>query len=140
MYSMTEARDGLVVYVVADGGKVRFLHDAEGEMRDVQDFDTRGHEGTPGKMPSGSTPADDAKDAFARVVADRMNSLIAHGGKVDGFVVAALAPIIHEIKTHLSKPATAKIIKTFTKDLTNVPAHELRKHFDIPETGWVLPQ
>ncbi|ATJ89527.1 peptidase [Acetobacter senegalensis] len=136
---MAESRDGRVIYVVADGGKVRFLHDAQGEFKDVQDFDAHDHEGTPGKVPSGSTPADNAKDAFARVVADRINALVNKGGQIDGFVLAAPAPVLHEIRTHLSKPAEAKLIKSFPKDLTNIPAHELRSHFDIPATGWQLP-
>ncbi|MBO1326017.1 host attachment protein [Acetobacter sp. TBRC 12305] len=140
---MTEARDGLIVYVVADGGKARFVHDADGTMRDVQDFDTRSKgegDATPGKMPAGSTPSDLHKDAFARTVADRMNDLVAHDtAQVAGFVLAAPAPVLHEIRTHLSKPAAAKVITALPKDLTNVPAHDLRGHFDIPATGWVLP-
>lgn len=136
---MLESRDGRVIYVVADGGKVRFLHDAQGEMCDVTDFDQHDHEGTPGKVPSGATPADQAKEAFARVVAERINAAVQSGGKVDGLVIAAPAPILHEIRENLSKPAQAKLIKTFTKDLTNIPAHDLRHHFDIPATGWQLP-
>lgn len=136
---MLESRDGRVIYVVADGGKVRFLHDSQGEMRDVTDFDQHDHEGTPGKMPSGSTPADQAKDAFARVVAERINAAVQAGNKLDGIVLAAPAPVLHEIRESLSKPAQAKIIKTFVKDLINIPAHDMRRHFDIPATGWQLP-
>ncbi|GBQ07622.1 host attachment protein [Acetobacter cerevisiae] len=136
---MIESRDGRVIYVVADGRKVRFLHDGEGKMHDVQDFDSEKHEATPGKMPTGATPKDAAKDGFARVVADRLNALVNSGEKIDGFVLAAPAPVLHEIRQHLSKPAAAKLIKTFDKDFTNIPAHDLRKHFDIPATGWVLP-
>ncbi|MCX2561607.1 host attachment protein [Acetobacter farinalis] len=136
---MSEARDGRVIYVVADGGKVRFLHDSAGKLHDVQDFDSEKHEGTPGKLPTGATPKDAAKDGFARVVADRLNALANSGEKIDGFVLAAPPSVLHEIRTHLGKPATAKLIKTFDKDFTNIPAHDLRKHFDIPVTGWVLP-
>ncbi|MFT9025762.1 host attachment protein [Acetobacter indonesiensis] len=136
---MPNSMDGRVIYVVADGGKVRFLHDSQGQLKEVQDFDAHDHQGTPGKVPTASTPADNAKDAFARVVADQINAAINKGGKIDGIVLAAPATTLHEIREHLSKPATAKLIKTFTKDLTNIPTHDLRDHFDIPETGWQLP-
>ncbi|MFT9361324.1 host attachment protein [Acetobacter okinawensis] len=136
---MTEERDGLVVYVVADGGKVRFLHDAQGEMRDVSDVKAEGHEDTPGKLPPETAPRTAAKEGFARNVADRINAMVAHGDKVAGFVIAAPAPVMHDIRAHLSKPAEAKVIKTLIKDLTNIPAHDLHGHFDIPATGWVLP-
>ncbi|GAN59410.1 MULTISPECIES: host attachment protein [Acetobacter] len=136
---MSESRDGQIVYIVADGGKVRFLHDSQGQMHDVVDFDQHDHEGTPGKVPSGSTPADQAKEAFARVVADRINAAVQKNSKIEGLVLAASAPVLHEIRENLSKPAQAKLIKSFPKDLTNIPAHELRSHFDIPATGWQLP-
>ena len=137
---MTEARDGQVVYVVADGGKVRFLHDSQGAMHDVEVSDSHAHTATPGQMPAGATPADARKDAFARSVADRMNAQVAHdGANVAAFVVAAPAPVLHEIRQHLSAPAAARVIKVLSKDLINIPSHELRAHFDIPATGWVMP-
>ena len=136
---MTEERDGLIVYVAADGGKVRFLHDAQGEMRDVTDLKADGHEDSPGKRPPETDPRRAAKEGFARNVADRINAMVAHGANVAGFVIAAPAPIMHDIRAHLSKPAEAKVLKTLLKDLTNIPAHDLHKHFDIPATGWVLP-
>ncbi|GAB3588451.1 MULTISPECIES: baeRF12 domain-containing protein [Acetobacter] len=137
---MTEARDGQVVYVVADGGKVRFLHDHQGSMHDVQVSDSHDHTGTPGQMPAGASPSDTRKDAFARSVAEHMNAQVAHdGANVAGFVLAAPAHILHEIREHLSAPAAARVIKVLSKDLINIPAHDIRDHFDIPATGWVLP-
>ncbi|MFT8516804.1 MAG: host attachment protein, partial [Acetobacter persici] len=121
---MIESQDGRVIYVVADGGKVRFLHDGQGKMHDVQDFDSETHEATPGKLPSGATPKDAAKDGFARVVADRLNALVNSGKTIDGFVLAAPAPVLHEIREHLSNPAAAKLIKTFDKVLPNIPSHD----------------
>lgn len=138
---MSEEHDGLVVYVVTDGGKARFLHDnGQGEMHDISDMNIHNDDDTPGKMPKGTTtPKEAAKDGFARYVADRMNGLVEYGAKVSGFVLAAPAEVLHEIKQHLRKTTEKKLIKTLTKDLTNIPNHDLPKHFDIPDTGWKIP-
>lgn len=133
---MTNSFDGEVLYVVADGGKARFLRHTDGKMVEVQAFDSASHEGTPGMTPSGSSLGEQKKDAFARVVADRMNAVTNTSKALDGFVLAAPGEVLHDIRGHLSKPAQDKLIKTFVKDLTNIPAHDLASHFDIPETGW----
>ena len=133
---MTEDQDGLVVYVVADAAGVWFLHDTGTTLRVVHEFGSHGHEGTPGKLPAGATPADRDRDAFGRVVAEEMNGMV---GKAAGFVLAAPAPVLHSIRSHLDKAATAKLLVGLSKDLGGIAAHDLRTHFDIPATGWVLP-
>lgn len=133
---MTNNFDGETVYVTADGAKARFFRHKEGKFEEVASIDEHHHEGTPGKTPSGSSPAEQKKDAFARVVADKINDLVAHNAGLDGIVLASPGEVLHDLRQHLTKPAQAKLLKTFVKDLTNIPAHDLPKHFDIPETGW----
>lgn len=133
---MTNSFDGEVVYIVADGAKAKLLRHKDGAFSAIETLDAQKAAGTPGVTSPGASPADRAKDAFARVVADRLNTLAAYGGALDGFVLAAPAEALHEIREHLSKPAQAKILKTLVKDLVNIPQSQLASHFDIPETGW----
>ncbi|MCH4024636.1 MAG: host attachment protein [Acetobacter sp.] len=130
------AQDGEVIYVVADGGHARLLrHEAHGLVA-FETLEAGKLSLPPGVMPRGATPADRAKDGFARGVADRLNDLSSHHHPLQGFVLAAPATALHEIREHLSKVAAEKIIKTFTKDLVGIPDHELLEHFDVPATGW----
>ncbi len=122
-------------YVVADGGKARFLTLDDGAMRTVQHFDNSGHGST--EDPSAGTsqlkapkadPKDQAKAHFAKQVADRLNEAV-RTHKADEIVLAAPAPILHEIREALDKAATGKLGKSLSKDLTNTPDHDLASHF-----------
>ncbi|NHN83292.1 peptidase [Acetobacter musti] len=133
---MPNSFDGETAYVVVDGGKAKFFKHKDGKFEEIASFDSAKHEGTPGMTPSGSSLGEQKKDAFARVVADRMNEITQRSSNLDGFVLAAPGEVLHDLREHLSKPAQQKLIKTLVKDLTNIPVSELPSHFDIPETGW----
>ena len=123
-------------YVVADGGKARILTLEGDEMRAVLSFDNSGH-GDTDEDPSAGTsqlkaprsdPHDQAKAQFAKLVAERVNEAV-RTGKTDEIVLAAPAHVLHDIREHLDKAATAKLGKSLSKDLTNTPTHELASHF-----------
>ncbi|NHO34380.1 baeRF12 domain-containing protein [Acetobacter fallax] len=133
---MVNSFDGETAYVVVDGQKAKFFKHKEGRFEEIASINSAKHEGTPGMTPSGSSLGEQKKDAFARVVADRMNEITQKSSNLDGFVIAAPGEVLHDLREHLSKPAQQKLIKTLVKDLTNIPVHDLPSHFDIPETGW----
>ena len=124
-------------YVVADGGKARILTRHEGEMRTLHHFDSSGHGDTDEDSSAGTSqlkapkadPHDQAKARFARQVAGRLNEAV-RTGKVDDIVLAASPQVLHEIREELDKAASAKLGKAVSKDLTNIPDHELASHFE----------
>lgn len=124
-------------YVVADGGKARILSFSGGDMRTLQHFDNSGHGDTPEDASSGtsqlkapkSDPHNQAKAHFAKQVAARLNEAV-RTGKLDEIVLAAPAHVLHDIREELDKAATAKLGKALSKDLTNIPDHQLASYFD----------
>ena len=128
--------EGETWYVVADGGKARILT-REGEtMRTRQSFDAAGHGDTDEDASGGtsqlkapkSDPHDQAKAHFAHEVASRINEAV-RINQVSEVMLAAPAPVLHEIRAKLDKKATAALGKTQSKDLTNIPDHDLAAHF-----------
>lgn len=128
--------DGTTWYVVADGGKARILTLADGAMRAVQQFDNSGHGSTDAdesgeisqlKAPK-ADPREQIKALFAKHVAKVLNEAV-RANNVDEIVLAAPPHMLHDIREGLDKAATAKLGKSFSKDLTNTPDHELAAYF-----------
>jgi len=131
------SKDNATWYVVADGGKARVLTGSGRSMRTVHVFDNSGDGSTDDDPAAGrsqltapeSDPHEQAKLAFEKKVADELNEAV-RTGKLDSIVLAAPAHALHNIRGHLNKAALAVLSKSLTKDLTNVPDHELAGHFD----------
>ncbi|MGI4746793.1 MAG: host attachment protein [Janthinobacterium lividum] len=130
------SKNGTTWYVVADGGKARILTLGDNGMHTLQQFDNSGR-GDTDEDPSGGTsqlkapksdPHMQAKSHFAKLVAARLNEAV-RTGKVDEIVLAASAHVLHDIREELDKAATAKLAKSLSKDLTNIPDHDLASHF-----------
>lgn len=128
--------DGDTWYVVADGGKARILTRDGEAMRTVQHFDAAGHgdaaadaagEVSQIKAPK-SDPNQQVKAHFAHEVAARINEAV-RTNRVASVVLAAPAPVLHEIREKLDKKATGALEKSLSKDLTNIPDHDLASHF-----------
>lgn len=124
-------------YVIADGGKARIATLSEGHMHAVHHFDNSGHGDTGSDLSAGtsqikapkSDPHDQAKAHFAVQVAERLNEAV-RAGDVDEIVLAAPGHVLHDIREGLDKAASAKLIKSISKDLTNTPESELAAHFE----------
>ena len=123
-------------YVVADGGKARFLAMQGGGMKTVQHFDESGHGDTdwdpsagPSQLKAPRTdPHEQAKSAFAKLVAEKLNEAVRIGA-VDDFMLAAPAHVLHDIRQGLDRAAAGKLTKSMSKDLTNTPDIEMAAHF-----------
>ena len=127
-------KNGTIWYVVADGGKARFLTHDGAHMHAVQSFandhgaddDLSG--GTRQLKAPKSDPHEQAKAHFAVQIAERLNEAV-RTGKVDEIVLAAPAHMLHDIREGLDKAAASKLARSLSKDLTNTPEHELASHF-----------
>ncbi len=123
-------------YVVADGGKARILTMQGESMRTVQHFDESGHGDTdwdpsagPSQLKAPRTdPHEQAKSAFAKLVAEKLNEAV-RVGAVDDIMLAAPAHVLHDIREGLDKAASGKLGKSLSKDLTNTPDIEMASHF-----------
>lgn len=128
-----------VLYVIADGEKARVLKLDAHQLRTVETLNV--HKGSNAEHDVGdikapkTDPKLQLKTHFAHDVAAHINKL-ARDPLIEGIFLAAPAKDLHEIRTHLDKTGEKKVFRTLTKDLTNVPDHELLKHLDRPETGW----
>jgi hypothetical protein len=113
-------------YVVADGGKARFLTRAkDGAMTTLSSFDSSGHGDTGEddaatighiKAPK-SDPAAQIKALFARQVAAHLNT------------AAEAQHVLNEIEAALDKRAAGMLRARLSKDLTNISDHDLPAHF-----------
>ena len=132
-----DSKHGVTWYVVADGGKARVLTGSGRGMHTVHVFDNSGLGNTDDDpaaarsqfTASESDPHEQAKLTFEKKIADELNEAV-QGGRVDSIVLTAPAHAMHNIRKHLSKATAAVLSRSLTKDLTNVPDHELASHFD----------
>ncbi len=132
-----DSKHGVTWFVVADGGKARVLTGSGRGMHTVHVFDNSGLANTdddPAAARSRFTapeldPHEQAKLSFEKTVADELNEAV-RTGKVDSIVLAAPAHALHNIRGHLARATVAVVSRSLTKDLTNVPDHELADHFD----------
>jgi protein required for attachment to host cells len=136
-----------VWYVIADGGRARFVErDERGAFRTISSFvSTELHakasdlgrdrparvmeSATPGR--SAIEPRRDLKDAakqdFVKLVAEQIDA--EHGrGQFDNLVLVAPPGVLTELKNHLSKAMAERVVNDVQKDLTNVPDHDLTGH------------
>jgi protein required for attachment to host cells len=130
-------RDEVTWFVVADGGKARMLTRAKnGAMTTVSHFDSSGHGDTGEddaatisqiKAPK-SDPGAQIKALFARQVAAHLNAAV-ETQQVDSIVLVAPGRVLSEIKEALDKRAAGLVRDSISKDLTNIPDHELGSHF-----------
>ena len=134
-------------YVIADGGRARFVErDERGAFRTVSSFvSTELHakasdlgrdrparvmeSATPGR--SAIEPRRDLKEAakqdFVKLVAEQIDA--EHGrAQFDNLVLVAPPGVLTELKNHLSKAMTERVVNDVQKDLTNVPDHDLTGH------------
>lgn len=132
-----DSKHGVTWYVIADGGKARALTGSGRGMHTVHVFDNSGLDNTDDDPAAArsrfavaeSDPHEQAKLTFEKQVADELNEAV-RTGRVDSIVLAAPAHALHNIRGHLSKATAAVVSNSLTKDLTNVPDHELASHFD----------
>jgi protein required for attachment to host cells len=140
-----------VWYVIADGGRARFVErDERGAFRTVSSFvSTELHakssdlgrdrparvmeSATPGR--SAVEPRRDLKEAakqdFVKLVAGEIDA--GHGrGQFDNLVLVAPPGVLTELKSNLSKPMAELVVGDLQKDLTKVPDHDLTGHLAPP--------
>ena len=140
-----------VWYVIADGGRARFVErDERGVFRTVSSFvSTELHakasdlgrdrparvmeSATPGR--SAVEPRRDLKEAakqdFVKLVAEQID--VEHGrGQFDDLVLVAPPGVLTELKNSLSKPMAELVVDDLQKDLTKVPDHDLAGHLAPP--------
>ncbi len=156
MSGVTIEHDAWVM--VGDGEKALFLRN-EGdatypnlEVVDVmeQDNPRSGEQGTdrPGRAFSSMGSRRSAmqetnwhkleKHRFAKEIADTLYSA-AHKGKYSKLVIAAPPMILGDIRKALHKEVSDKVVAEVSKDLTNMPAHEIERILagrpDAPDTS-----
>lgn len=138
-----------VLYVVADGGRARFIERNEaGDFRTFRDLESENiHDPSrtlgrsrPARVQESATatrhaiePRQDrrakAERAFIAIVAEQVN--IAHGGHYDLLVVAAPPRLVAHFRKSLSGAMLEKLEPSINKDLTKTPDKELSPHLPI---------
>ncbi|HWM31271.1 MAG TPA: host attachment protein [Methyloceanibacter sp.] len=134
-------------YVIADGGKARFVErDEKGAFRTVVSFvSTELHAKSsdlgrdrPARVMesvahgrSAVEPRRDLKEAaeadFVKLVAEEIDAGYKRK-QFDRLVLVAPAGALTELKKNLDKPLAKIVVNDLQKDLTNVPDHELTRH------------
>jgi protein required for attachment to host cells len=123
-------------YVLADGKQVRILQHDGHSMTQIQGFDAEGHGDSAHDADTsvshiqapGTDPHEQAKQRFARHVAKHLNEAVEHK-TVKHFHVAAPAHMLHDIVTHLNKPAEAALLSKQSKDLVHIAPSDVLTHF-----------
>ncbi|GBQ11594.1 host attachment protein [Swaminathania salitolerans] len=134
-----------VLYAICDGEKARFLRYDGQQMRTIQRFGAHDRNtDAEGEVASIKEPRSDpkvqVKERFARQIAEEIDAALKANPALEGLVLAAAPHVLHDIREHLSKATSRKLIKSESKDLTNIPDPELLSHFDRPATGWQIPR
>jgi protein required for attachment to host cells len=119
-------------FVVADGAKARILTEEAGHFRTIHHLDDSGHgeiedsalQGEHQRKAPHADPKQELKHQFARTVADYLNHAAA-GGRVDQIVLAAAPHVLHDIREGLNKEVAGKVIRSLSKDYTNIPDAQL---------------
>ena len=68
------------------------------------------------------------KHRFAKDIADALYSA-AHSGRYDKLVIAAPPMIMGDLRKAMHKEVSDKVVAEVSKDLTNMPPHEIEKIF-----------
>jgi len=140
-------RKSKVWYVVADGGRARFVERNEnGAFRTVASLvSTELHDRAsdlgrdrPGRVMESATtgrsaveprqdPKEAAKSDFVSLVADELSNQHERGA-FDQLMLVAPAGVLTELKQKLAKPLAQLVVRDLQKDLTKVPDHDLTEH------------
>lgn len=138
-----------VWYVIADGGRARFVErDEQGAFRTISSFvSTDLHEASrdlvsdrPGRVQESATPSrhsvepktdphEAAKEDFVRYVADQLQL---EQNNFEEIVLVAPPRVLGQIRTMLAKPIADAVGRELSKDLTKVPDHDLAEHLANP--------
>ncbi len=147
-------QNSIPCFVIADGGRVRFVFPADDNALHTRDASDAPHlhdqssdlgSDKPGRsFESGSVtrhaiaPKHDMhemeKQKFAHTVARKVCDLSATNGFSE-LILVAPAHILSEIQDHLDMTTAAKLVGTLAKDLTKVPDDALYPHLK----KWVQP-
>jgi protein required for attachment to host cells len=141
---MTDAK---LWYVIADGGRARFVErDEQGAYRTVlsfvaSDLHKRSSDlgrDRPSRVMESAGPGrsaveprrdlhEAAKEDFIALVAEQIAA--EHGrGQFDSLVLVAPPGVLTELRHKLSKPMADLVVGDLQKDLTKVPDHDLTAH------------
>ena len=144
-------RPSRVWYVIADGGRARFVaQDENGAFRTVlsfvsSDMHKRARDlglDRPARVQESANDArhaveprrdlhEAAKEDFIALVAEEIAA--EHGnGQFDQLVLVAPPKVLPELKQKLSKPMAALVVNDLQKDLTKIPDHDLAEHLPPP--------
>jgi protein required for attachment to host cells len=128
-----------IQFVIADGARARWVRRSENADDFVTSKETKaepratGHpegvvfEGTMGRrftVEESQGAARQHREAFAREVADTINAEAAEGA-FERLAIVAPARTLSAITHHLTKIASALLVKTLAKDLSKTPDHEI---------------
>ena len=128
-----------IQFVIADGARARWIRRSEDADDFVTSKETKAKsgsvahpegvvfEGTMGRrsiVEKSQGAAGEHREAFAREVADIINSEAAQGA-FERLAIVAPARTLSAIKHHLTKVASALLVKTLAKDLSKTPDHEI---------------
>jgi protein required for attachment to host cells len=139
------------LYVVADGGRARFIRFTEHhqfrtiraiESEHIHDRSSELGRAAPSRVQESASPTrqgveprsdphDRAERDFAKHVAETVND--DHGlGAFDALVLAAPSKVLAELRSALSTKIAEKITGDLAKDLTKIPDADLSKHLPRP--------
>ena len=144
------------LYVIADGGRARFVRPVEGRhfqtVRELESKHIHDRSHDLGQTPPSSVqesaspmrhgvepredPHDRAERDFARHVAQTLNS-DKEVASCDALVLVALSHTLAELRGGLSTEMAKKVATTLAKDLTKVPDADLPKHLPWPSPLWL---
>ena len=142
-------------YVIADGGRARFVRPAEGHhFRTVRQLESkhihdRSHDlgrKPPSRVQESASPTrhgieprqdphDRAERDFAHYVAQELNG-DADASSCDALIIAAPSHILADLQSALSRQLQDRIVTTLAKDFTKIPDAELPKHLPQPSPTW----
>ncbi len=142
-------------YVIADGGRARFVQPAEGHhFRTIRHVESahlhhRSHElgnKPPSRVQESTSPTrhgveprqdphDRAERDFARLIAQELNES-EEASACDALIIVAPSHTLAEIQSGLSRDLQAKLVTTLAKDLTKIPDSDLQKHLPQPSPVW----
>ncbi|MBL8906237.1 MAG: host attachment protein [Rhizobiales bacterium] len=142
-------------YVIADGGRARFVRPAERQhfrtIRNIESGHLHHHSHELGRKPPSRVqesasptrhaveprqdPHDRAERDFAQYVARELNADL-EVSACDALILAAPSHTLADIQRVLSRELQAKVVATLAKDLTKVPDADLPGHLPQPSPMW----
>ena len=136
-------------YVIADGGRARFVErDEQGAYRTISTFVSTEMKASsrdlaterPGRVHESATtarhaiepktdPKEAAKEDFIRYVVEQVQSA---QESFDDLVLVAPPRVLGHLRETLPKSVADAVTRDLAKDLTKVPDHELSEHLATP--------